>query len=76
LKKIHNPDGEWTTDDDVEEGEEEEAAVGEEEEGEEEGESSDEHGDIDVPARDKFFFVLNKLGLFATSSRRNDLTKT
>jgi len=49
------------------------------EEGEEEEESdsqNDDYGPIDVPARDQFYFILNKLGLYALSSRRNDLTKT
>jgi len=36
----------------------------------------DDYGNIDIPDRDKFFLYLSKEGLFAVSSRRNDLTKT
>jgi len=41
-----------------------------------ESEEKDDFGLVNVPSRDKFWIVLNKLGLFALSSRRNDLTKT
>lgn len=36
----------------------------------------DDYGNIDIPDHDKFFLYLSKEGLFAVSSRRNDLTKT
>lgn len=71
-KKIYDPD--WSTtdgDDDGDDGEEEE-----DEEGEDDSPTSDEYGKIRIPERTTFYFILNKLGFFAMTNRRNDLAKT
>jgi len=66
-KKIYDP--EWSSSEDAESSSSDEGE-------ESSSDGSDEFGSIDVPSRDKFFVVLSKLGLFAMTGRRNDLTKT
>jgi len=37
---------------------------------------ADDHGEIDIPSMDSFFFQLTNNGLFVTATRRNDLART
>jgi len=37
---------------------------------------TDDHGDIEIPSQDSFFFQLTNAGVFVTATRRNDLART
>lgn len=39
-------------------------------------EASDESGPIEIPSSTSFWMIVNSKGVFALSSRRNDITKS